>query len=313
MISVQRVTKRYGRTPAVENISFKVETGQVYGLLGYNGAGKTTLLKIIAGAYAPDSGFVSIDGSDVGTHDVPAKTPFIVADEPYFGSQATPRMMRDYYAGYYPGWSDEAFEGLLGLFGLDAGMRIASFSKGMQRQVAILLGLSSGTPCLLLDESFDGLDLGKRILMKSLLSRYARVRDASVVLSSHNLKELEEVADRLGMVEGRHLVFDAGIDELHGLFKKYRAPLRPGARISDEALRGAVAAAGELRWSYVDHDPATGADELVFTARGDAAGVAQAVAALPGAGVPTVAEATLEEIFLREEEVRSFGLENVLF
>lgn len=314
MISVQQVSKSYGKHVAIRNITFKVETGQVYGLLGYNGAGKTTLLKIIAGAYRADSGYVSVDGVDVRTRDVPAKTPFIVADEPYFGSQATPAMMRDFYAGYYPNWSDSTFDGLLGLFGLERGMRIASFSKGMKRQVAILLGLSSGAPCLLLDESFDGLDLGKRILLKTLLARYAREREASVVLSSHNLKELEEVADRLGMIEDTRLAFDAKVDDLHESYCKYSASLDGDGRGVRDALEEAVArAGGELRWCRVERDAATRLSRLTFTGRGDRFAIAAAAGEVAGVGDVALHDATLEEIFLRQEEVDGFGAENVLF
>lgn len=215
MIEVSGVSKRFGAFTALEDVTLTVEDGMVYGLVGYNGAGKTTLLKIIAGVYKPDAGAVRIDGVPMHDDRVSHDSLFIVADEPYFLPQATPDSMRAYYAGYYPDWSDGTYRNLLALFNLDGRAKLGGFSKGMQRQAAILLGLATGARTLLLDESFDGLDLSKRILLKRLLRRYARARDASVILSSHNLRELEDVADLLGMIEGRKLIFDESVESLH--------------------------------------------------------------------------------------------------
>lgn len=215
MLEIKGVTKRYGAFTAIEDVSLTVPDGCVYGLVGYNGAGKTTLLKTVAAVYLPDAGEVLVDGTSAHAHRAPDRTPFIVADEPYFLPQATPDSMRAYYAGYYPYWSDGTYRNLLALFNLDGRAKLGGFSKGMQRQAAILLGLATGARTLLLDESFDGLDLSKRILLKRLLRRYARARDASVILSSHNLRELEDVADLLGMIEGRKLIFDESVESLH--------------------------------------------------------------------------------------------------
>lgn len=215
MIQIQNVTKRYGRFTAIEGITLSAADGSVYGLVGYNGAGKTTLLKTVAGVYLPDEGKVLVDGTSAHVGRTPERTPFIVADEPFFLPQATPDSMRSFYAGYYPDWSDATYANLMTLFGLDRRTRISGFSKGMQRQAAILLGLSTGAKSLLLDESFDGLDLSKRILLKRLLRKYAQVRGAAVILSSHNLRELEDVADRIGMIEDHRLVFDETVDDLH--------------------------------------------------------------------------------------------------
>jgi ABC-2 type transport system ATP-binding protein len=215
MIEIAQVTKRYGGFAAIEDITLTAGDGMVYGLVGYNGAGKTTLLKTVAGVYLPDEGRVLVDGEEACSGRVPERTPFIVADEPFFIPQATPDSMRAFYAGYYPYWSDATYANLMQLFGLERKARISGFSKGMQRQTAILLGLSTGAKSLLLDESFDGLDLSKRILLKRLLRKYAQVRNAAVILSSHNLLELEDVADRIGMIEGHRLAFDETVEDLH--------------------------------------------------------------------------------------------------
>ena len=225
MIEIEHVSKRFGGMTALEDVTLSVADGTVYGLVGYNGAGKTTLLKIVAGVYKPDAGSVRIDG--VSMHDDRAShdSLFIVADEPYFLPQATPETMRSFYRGYYPRWSDEVFERLLALFSLDPTAKVAGFSKGMQRQLGILLGFSTGVKTMLLDESFDGLDLGKRNLLKRLLKAYAREKCAAIILSSHNLRELEDAADHLGMIKNCRLSFDGSVEEVHGRY--------PGASLEE--------------------------------------------------------------------------------
>ena len=235
MIEVCGVSKSFGRASAIEDVSLTAFNGQVYGLVGFNGAGKTTLLKIIAGIYLPDTGKVSFDGKEAHRNLEPQHAPFIVADEPYFLPQATPASMRRFFSGYYPQWSDKVFAKLLELFGLERDQKIAGFSKGMQRQVSLMLGLSSGARYLLLDESFDGLDVSKRSTLKRLLRAYAQSNDAAVILSSHNMEELQDVSDRIGMIRDRHLVFDRPVDdfapgELNRLFLE-------GEEVGDDELQ----------------------------------------------------------------------------
>jgi ABC-2 type transport system ATP-binding protein len=225
MIEVKGITKRYGNrhgfTP-IQDITLRVRDGSVFGLVGYNGAGKTTLLKVIAHIYRPSSGEVYINGrlGAPGCGEL-----FIVADEPYFISQATPLAMARFYRGYYPAWSEDVYLRLLEAFGLDAHARIEGFSKGMARQCGIALGFASGARILLCDESFDGLDLAKRRLLKRLLRAYARARNAAVMVTSHNLSEIEDVADDLGMIDGCHLVFCGAVDEIHRAY--------PGASLEE--------------------------------------------------------------------------------
>ncbi len=215
MIEVMGITKRFGARRALDDITFSVGDGMVYGLVGYNGAGKTTLLKVIAGVYKPDTGHVVIDGVPMMSDRVSHDSLFIVADEPFFLPQATPETMRAFYRGYYPNWSDDVYERMLALFGLNPTAKVVGFSKGMQRQLGILLGFATGAKTMLLDESFDGLDLSKRNLLKRLLKQYAREKGASVILSSHNLRELEDAADHLGMIKGCKLTFDGSVAEVH--------------------------------------------------------------------------------------------------
>lgn len=294
MIELRAVTKRFGRFVAVEQISLAADDGAVYGLVGYNGAGKTTLLKMIAGVYLCDGGEVLLDGTPVHSRRTPARAPFLVADEPYLPTSSSPRTLRDFYRGYYPRWSDRVFLDLLDLFELDHGGRAGGFSKGMQRQLALLLALASGSRCLLLDESFDGLDLAKRTLFTRLLRLYAERRHAAVVLSSHNLRELEGVVDRVGVIEGRRLAMDAPAVELRRRYTTYHLEF-VDAPAASRAL-DLLAAARQVRWLRAEPAACTfvagpGGDDLVQ--------------AIPTADVGDVTRApsTLEEVFLHGREV----------
>ncbi len=215
MVKVEGVTKSFGAKCVLEDVSLSVEEDMVYGLVGYNGAGKTTLLKIIAGIYRPDGGAVYVDGVSMHDGRTNHDSLFIVADEPFFLPQATPEKMRSFYRGYYSLWSDRIYERMLTMFNLDPSAKVAGFSKGMQRQLGILLGFATGVRTMLLDESFDGLDLSKRNLLKRLLRQYARERQASIILASHNLRELEDTVDSLGMIKGSRLTFNGSVSDVH--------------------------------------------------------------------------------------------------
>lgn len=298
MIEVSEVSKKYGRFVAVEAVSLAAETGSVYGLVGYNGAGKTTLLKVMAGIFAPDSGRVTLNACPVDHAGRFGDQVFMVTDDPYYFPQATPMMMRSFYRGYYQSWSDAVFLRLLDLFELDSGAKIGGFSKGMQRQAALASALASGSACLLLDESFDGLDLGKRRLVASLVRKYAAERESTVVLSSHTLRDLEGFVDRVGMIEDRRLLFDLDAAELHRRYRKYQVPVSSaGGDLAD--LLGRTS----LRWLEQRGD--------VFVLVADSS----AVEALAADGWSTEglieSDASLEEIFMRRKHLDGEMLDGV--
>lgn len=222
MVEINSVTKRFGKFTAIENLTFKVDKSSIYGLVGYNGAGKTTLLKTVAGVYKADEGCVTIDG--VNVFDSPEKKSklFYVPDDLYFEPYSTLEKMAKFYAGYYPEFSFETFDKLLKVFGLDKKARINAFSKGMQRQGELVLGMSTNPEVLLLDESFDGLDPSKRNLMNNMVLEYMADRDCSVIVSSHNLHELAGICDRIALIGGKRLVMDCSVDEISGSRCKFR-------------------------------------------------------------------------------------------
>ncbi len=215
MIRVEQVSKKFGDTYVLKDVSFEAEEGQVYGLVGYNGVGKTTLMKIIGGIYRPDSGEVQINGEPVFENARIKKQCFFMTEQATFFAQASLNQMRKFYRGYYEHWSDDTFEGLVRMFGLNPDMKIGRFSKGMQRQASLTLAFSTRSDYFFLDESFDGLDFNMRRLMRDMLLYYARTFGALLLVSSHNLRELEDLADQIGMLDEGQITFvrPVGLEE----------------------------------------------------------------------------------------------------
>lgn len=223
MIEIREVTKKYGKFIAVDKLSMTVDKGSVYGLVGYNGAGKTTLLKTVAGIYRADGGSVTVDGVDVFDSADVKRRMFYVPDDLYFNYNSSIEKMAKFYAGYYPKFSFETLDKLCGVFKLDKTARINSFSKGMQRQAAMILGMSTLPEILLLDESFDGLDPAKRSLMNNMLIEYAADRECSIIVSSHNLHELTDICDHIALINGKRIVLDCSVDDISASRCKFRA------------------------------------------------------------------------------------------
>lgn len=214
MIQITDVTKNFDDFAALEDFTLHIKEGHIYGIVGYNGAGKTTLLKTIAGIYRPEKGNITIDGDKVFENEKLKSMFFMVQDEPLFLPQSTLNGMAVFYRGFYPGWRDTVYKRLVDLFGLNPDERINGFSKGMQRQASIILGLSTMPKYLLLDESFDGLDLGKRNLLKALLFAYLKHNASNILISSHNLKELEGICDHIAMIKDKKLAFGDSVEQM---------------------------------------------------------------------------------------------------
>ena len=245
MIRLNRVCKSYGRTEILKDVTLQVEEGSLYGLIGYNGAGKTTLLNIVSGLYRPTKGevFLEAGGELRDPFDDPAvkRSLFYVTDSPYYFPDADLVTMRDFYKGFYPTWSDNSFSELTKLFGLDPEKRIGEFSKGMKRQAAMILGMAARPRYLLLDESFDGLDPSVRTVVSNLLGEYIAETESTVVAASHNLYELENICDTIGMLNGKQLLYSKPIEDIKERIKKYRVAVEaekdPLAGLSVKFLR----------------------------------------------------------------------------
>ncbi len=228
MIKVSDITKTFDDFTAVEKLSLEVDNSSIYGLVGYNGAGKTTLLKMIAGVYLPDSGTVELDGVDLFAHPEQKQELFYVPDDLHFERTATMKSMAKYYQGYYPKFCMDTFHKLSALFALDINKKISGFSKGMQRQAEMVLGLSTLPRVLLLDESFDGLDPAKRSLTKNLLLNYMADKGCSIIISSHNLHELADMCDHIALINGKSIALNCAVDDMSGSRCKFRLAYTTG-------------------------------------------------------------------------------------
>lgn len=205
---------------ALDGISVSVPEGSAYGLLGSNGAGKSTLLRLMTGIYKPASGSVRVDGEEVYDNPKIKERVFLVGDETVQFTNMTLKQMRDYYKTFYATFSDELFEKLLGTVKLPRDKRLMTFSKGMKRQAAVICGLSCKTPYLLLDEAFDGLDPTMRNIVKKMLIDAMLDRKLTVIFSSHNMGEMDEFCDRVGLLHNGKVVFDRELDTVKGSIVK---------------------------------------------------------------------------------------------
>ncbi|MFY9198099.1 MAG: ABC transporter ATP-binding protein [Acutalibacteraceae bacterium] len=222
MIEVKNVTKKFGDFTAIKDLSFNVGKSSIYGLVGYNGAGKTTLLKTVAGVYKADGGEVLVGGENVFENEKMKRKMFYVPDDLYFKPYSNMKKMAQFYKGFYPTFNDDTFKKLSEAFGLDINKHINGFSKGMQRQAELILGMSTHPEYLLLDESFDGLDPAKRNFSRKLLLEYMAEKETSIIISSHNLHDLADLCDHIGLINGQKIVLDCSVNEMSGSRSKFR-------------------------------------------------------------------------------------------
>lgn len=222
MIEVKYVTKKFGSFTAIENISFNVEESSIYGLIGYNGSGKTTLLKTCAGIYKPDAGAVFINDENVFDNGRLRADLFYIPDDLYFPPTANLNRMKKFYKGYYPSFSDKVFNNMVDAMNLDTKKTIKSFSKGMQRQAEIILAMATMPKFMILDEVFDGIDPQKRNFCKKLFIEYMAETGCSMIMSSHNLQEITDLCDHVGLINGKKLAMNVSVDDISAAYRKYR-------------------------------------------------------------------------------------------
>lgn len=216
MIEIKNAVMRFEDNNALDGVSIEIPEGCAYGLLGSNGAGKSTLLRMLSGIYRPYSGEVLIDGQPV-YNNVPIKERvFFINDETVQFNDMTLTEMKNYYKRFYGSFSEELFEKLHRAVELPLKKRLGGFSKGMKRQAAVICGISCRTPYLFLDEAFDGLDPTMRIIVKQMLIDAMLDNRLTVIFSSHNLGEIDEFCDRVGLMHGGRVVFDRELDNVKG-------------------------------------------------------------------------------------------------
>ena len=214
MIEVKDVVKTFDGFRALDGVTMTVPRGAVYGLVGPNGAGKSTLIRHLTGIYRPDSGVIDIDGQPVYENPaVKARIAYIPDDVFYFPQATIPDMMR-YYRGIYPKFDAERYQKLGEVFQLDPKRQIRRLSKGMQKQAAFWLAMCLRPDVLVLDEPVDGLDPVMRRQIWSLVVEDVAGYGMTVLVSSHNLRELEDICDHVGMMHAGRMLLERSLAEL---------------------------------------------------------------------------------------------------
>lgn len=200
MLKITDISKGFGNEKVLNGLNLEVNDSSIFGLVGVNGSGKTTLLRCIAGIYEPEQGSVTVNGINTYTDETIRKDIFFVSDDPYYPVAANISTLKEFYSSFYD-LDEDVYRKTLNLFNLDEKKSINSFSKGMKRQTMLVFALSIKPKLLLLDEAFDGLDPIVRYNLKKTLYEYMEDNDSTVIISSHNLKELEDICDSFGILE----------------------------------------------------------------------------------------------------------------
>lgn len=214
MIKTEQVVKKFGDFTALDEISCTIPEGCIYGLVGSNGAGKSTFLRILSGVYKADVGTVYLDGKPLYDNPLAKEDMVFVSDDMYFLSGANLKRMASLYSSVYKNFDKEKFFKFTGELGLDSKKNLNSFSKGMRRQVAVLLAVCSNTKYMFFDETFDGLDPIMRNFVGKIISSEIIDRGTTAIITSHSLRELENSCDKLAVLHKGGLIFEDDVDNL---------------------------------------------------------------------------------------------------
>ena len=226
MITTTNVVKKFDNFIALDNIDLKLNNGQVFGLIGSNGSGKSTLLRLLSGVYTPDSGEILIDDDLVFDNKKIKERVFFLSDTPFFFTNSSVNEMAKFYKKMYNNFSYERLEELSKVFPIDKNAKISSMSKGMMRQAALMLAFSCCPDYLFLDEAFDGLDPVMRESLKRLITKDIVDKNITVIITSHNLRELENMCDRVGLLHKGKIVFDDNLENLKSSVHKIQAAFK---------------------------------------------------------------------------------------
>lgn len=228
MIQVRGVNKYFDDFKVLDDFSLNVKKGTIYGLVGPNGAGKTTIINHINGVMKPDSGEIYIDGEAVYENNTVKETVLSIADDWFYYSTYTIKQMAHFYRDVYPSFNMERYEAIKEIFKIDEKRQIRKLSKGMKKQVAFWLVLSAMPSVLILDEPLDGLDPVMRKQVLNLVIADVTDREMTVLVSSHNLRELEDICDWVGIIHKGKMIIEKPLDDLKGSVHKYQMVIDEG-------------------------------------------------------------------------------------
>lgn len=298
MIKINKLLKKFGDYSALDNITAEIKDGCIYGLVGSNGSGKSTLLRMLSGVYYPDGGSISVDGYAVFNNSDLKSQIFYLPDTPYFFKNATINEMAAFYEGLYKSFDRERFNYLTSVFPISTTAKIDNMSKGMQRQAALMLALSTNPKYLLLDEAFDGLDPVMRNVLKSLLISGIENSSMTAIISSHNLRELEDLCDHVALIHEGHLLFSNSLDAIRSSVHKVQAAFK--------------ILPSEIKLAKLDILKCERTGSLMqMIIRGEEEEIMDTINSLDPLFAEII-EPTLEEIFIYEMEAVGYDVQNIL-
>lgn len=299
MIEIKNITKTYDEVLSLDNVSATIGSGSIYGLIGSNGAGKSTLLRVMAGIFRPDSGEVLYDGRHVFENNAVKQEIFYISDDEYKLPGANTDDMMNFYRSIYKNFDSSRYEMLCEMFKVERKRALSTFSKGMKRQVDILLGLSCRPRYLLCDETFDGLDPVMRQFVKKLICEEVAENGMTPIIASHNLRELEDLCDHVGLIHRGGILFESDIDDMKGGISKIQMV------VPDEHID--ITSFAPLK--TVDFRQ-TGS-VITLIARGNAEDVEAKVLSL-SPKFYEILPLTLEEVFISEMEEKGYDFTEIL-
>lgn len=214
MIEMNSVSKRFDRFTALDKVKGDISDGSIYGMVGSNGAGKSTLLRILAGVYKPDTGDIKYDGEKVYNNPNIKKNIVFVGDELFFITGFDLKHMAKFYASIYDSFDKTLYAKLVDAFKLDEKKNLAHFSKGMRKQAAIILALSTRAKYMFFDETFDGLDPVVRKFVKKIMYENVVDGNSTIIITSHSLRELEDICDHITLLHKGELILDSNVIDL---------------------------------------------------------------------------------------------------
>ena len=298
MIEIQKVTKKFDEKTILDAIDLQIPNGSAFALIGSNGAGKSTILRLLCGVYQPNDGKVLLDGKPIYNSPAEKQRIFFVPDETAQYHGFTVRSLADFYKAYYPRFSEELFERMLKAIPLPVNESLMKFSKGMKRQAIAMIGIAAQPDVLLLDEAFDGLDPSMRIMIRKLLVDLMLEKGMTVVISSHNLTEVNEICDSAAMLHNGKIIFSSSLDEARSSVHKIQIAFSSDTKaITEDDFRNLGADVLSMKHNLsVYHLVVRGEEEQL-----------RALFETLHPAVLDMIPLTLEEIFIHELEVLGYG------
>ena len=299
MIEAKNIRKCFDSVKAIDRVTAKIEEGHVFGLIGTNGAGKSTFLRMVAGVLKPDEGEILVDGQNVYDNPEAKGKIFYISDDQYFYKSGTPADMVKLYKSVYPAFDEPRFRELMGKFGLEMRRKINTFSKGMKKQMSVLCGICAGTKYLICDETFDGLDPVMRQAVKMLFVKEIEERGLTPIIASHNLRELEDICEYVGLLHRGGILLEKDIDDMKLNIHKLQCVIKE-AEMLDRIKN-------ELEVVTLDNRGSL----YTITVRGNRDAIVEFMENLN----PVFYELlplSLEEIFISETEVKGYDIKTLL-